>query len=94
MANQRVKPEMKGTGGGRWCKRAEAKTAANKARRRVDRAEATPDESVEQLAAERRLAIAEAVLAWEAVQTLAHTYDNRAAGITAMRHLRKLGVLS
>ena len=33
MANAKVKTEMKGTGGGRWCKRAEAKKASKRARR-------------------------------------------------------------
>lgn len=33
MALGKIKTEMKGTGGGRWVKRAEAKKAAKKARR-------------------------------------------------------------
>jgi len=33
MANEKVKTEMKGTGGGRWCTREVAKTASRKARR-------------------------------------------------------------
>jgi hypothetical protein len=37
MANARVKTEMKGTGGGRWCPRAEAKKASKKARRTNDK---------------------------------------------------------
>jgi hypothetical protein len=37
MALEKVKTEMNGTGGGRWCKRAEAKKAAKKARRAADK---------------------------------------------------------
>ena len=37
MAYQSVKTEMKGTGGGRWCKRAEAKKGSKKLRRRADK---------------------------------------------------------
>jgi hypothetical protein len=37
MANGRIKTEMKGTGGGRWCPRAEAKKVSKKARRRLDK---------------------------------------------------------
>ena len=33
MALGKIKTEMKGTGGGRWAKRAEAKKASKKARR-------------------------------------------------------------
>lgn len=33
MALEKVKTEMKGTGGGRWCPRADAKKASKKARR-------------------------------------------------------------
>ena len=33
MANEKVKTEMKGTGGGRWTTRANAKKASKKARR-------------------------------------------------------------
>lgn len=32
-----IKTEMKGTGGGRWCRRAEAKKASKKARRAADK---------------------------------------------------------
>jgi hypothetical protein len=39
MALAKVKTEMKGTGGGRYCHREEAKTAAKKRRRRADRRE-------------------------------------------------------
>lgn len=37
MAWTKVKTEMKGTGGGRWTTRAEAKRASRKARRRLDK---------------------------------------------------------
>ncbi len=37
MANGNIKTEMKGTGGGRWCPRAEAKKTSKKARRRADK---------------------------------------------------------
>jgi hypothetical protein len=37
MANAKVKTEMKGTGGGRWVTRAEAKQGARKARRNADK---------------------------------------------------------
>jgi hypothetical protein len=36
MANEKVKAEMKGTGGGRWCTRETAKYSANRTRRRND----------------------------------------------------------
>lgn len=36
MANEKVKVEMKGTGGGRWCTRETAKYSANRRRRRND----------------------------------------------------------
>lgn len=39
MALEKVKTEMKGTGGGRWCPRAVAKHAARKARRKNDKRE-------------------------------------------------------
>lgn len=35
MAHEKVKTEMKGTGGGRWCSRQVAKQASKKARRRA-----------------------------------------------------------
>jgi hypothetical protein len=38
MALANVKTEMKGTGGGRWATRFEAKKAAKKHRRRADKA--------------------------------------------------------
>ena len=38
MAHKSTKTEMKGTGGGRWLTRAEAKTGSDKERRRVDQA--------------------------------------------------------
>jgi hypothetical protein len=34
---KKIKTEMKGTGGGRWCKKAEAKKASKKARRAADK---------------------------------------------------------
>lgn len=37
MALKRVKTEMKGTGGGRWTTRADAKRSSRKARREADR---------------------------------------------------------
>lgn len=37
MALEKVKTEMKGTGGGRWTTRANAKKAAKKARRVADK---------------------------------------------------------
>lgn len=37
MALPKIKTEMKGTGGGRWDTRANAKKAANKARRAADK---------------------------------------------------------
>ena len=37
MALEKVKTEMKGTGGGRWTRRAIAKNAAKKRRRRADK---------------------------------------------------------
>lgn len=40
MAYDKIKPNMHGTGGGRWTKREEAKRAANKARRTDDSREA------------------------------------------------------
>lgn len=36
---ERIKTEMKGTGGGRWTTRADAKERSRKVRRRKDRAE-------------------------------------------------------
>lgn len=39
MAHGRIKTEMKGTRGGRWTTRAQAKAASRKVRRRADRAE-------------------------------------------------------
>lgn len=39
MALGKIKTEMKGTGGGRWTTRTEAKRAARKARRKADRKE-------------------------------------------------------
>ncbi len=40
LALKQIKTEMKGTGGGRWEKRASAKSRANKARRKQDKKEA------------------------------------------------------
>lgn len=40
MALKKVKTEMRGTGGGRWTTREEAKRASRKARRGADKAEA------------------------------------------------------
>ena len=37
MALEKVKTEMKGTGGGRWCPREVAKKSSKKARRRNDK---------------------------------------------------------
>jgi hypothetical protein len=42
MALSKVRTEMKGTGGGRYTTRADAKTSAKKRRRRADKAEAAP----------------------------------------------------
>jgi hypothetical protein len=39
MALEKVKTNMHGTGGGRWCSRNEAKTASRKARRKEDKRE-------------------------------------------------------
>ena len=36
MARERIKTEMKGTGGGRWCLRVVAKESANRGRRKAD----------------------------------------------------------
>lgn len=48
MALAKVKTEMKGTGGGRWGRRAEAKTSANKTRREADRvASSDPNDTKE-----------------------------------------------
>jgi len=44
MAYKAQKTEMKGTGGGRWTTRAEAKTASDKIRRRYDKLEAKAGE--------------------------------------------------
>jgi hypothetical protein len=44
MGYWKIKPNMHGTGGGRWGTREEAKRAANKARRRDDAAEAREDD--------------------------------------------------
>jgi hypothetical protein len=38
MAYKSTKTEMKGTGGGRWMTRAEAKTGSDKGRRQADKA--------------------------------------------------------
>ena len=40
MALSKVKTEMRGTGGGRWTTRADAKASARKRRRREDRKQA------------------------------------------------------
>lgn len=40
MARERVKTEMKGTGGGRWCLRTVAKESADRGRRMADGSEA------------------------------------------------------
>jgi hypothetical protein len=37
MALKKLKTEMKGTGGGRWTTRAEAKTSSKKVRRQADK---------------------------------------------------------
>jgi hypothetical protein len=48
MAYWKVKPNMHGTGGGRWGTREEAKRDANKVRRRDDAAEAQVPEDLEE----------------------------------------------
>jgi len=35
--DRRIKTEMKGTGGGRWCRREEAKKGSRKIRRQTDK---------------------------------------------------------
>lgn len=45
MAHKARKTEMKGTGGGRWCLRAEAKADSNVRRRQVDREECEAGEA-------------------------------------------------
>ena len=45
MAHAKVKTEMKGTGGGRWCARAEAKSDSKTRRRQVDRKECEAGEA-------------------------------------------------
>lgn len=42
MGHERIKTEMKGTGGGRWTTRAEAKASSKKRRRRADKKAAKP----------------------------------------------------
>ena len=50
MGYWKVKPDMHGTGGGRWGTREEAKRFANKVRRRDDAAEAqVPEEPEEEV---------------------------------------------
>ncbi len=39
MAHAKIKTEMKGTGGGRWCARAEAKSDSKTRRRQMDKKE-------------------------------------------------------
>ncbi len=37
LGTRKIKPEMTGTGGGRWMKRTEAKKVSKKARRQLDK---------------------------------------------------------